>query len=491
MKLFKAEDLRRSERLGEVIHECIFQEENIRLEVILTAAKIWKVVKNMHSTKASAPDGMPAIFFQKYWDIVGGDVILMVQNVFWSGLLPRDINRSFVVLIPKVHGVSEFKHLQPISLCNTIYKIISKILTDRSKPLLSKIISSHRAAFVPNTWIGENVVLANELMHSIKIKKRVRGIVGIKVDMQKAYDRVDWVVITQILLLLRFLEKFVKLVLNCISSVSMELLLNGSVFGKIPMERGLRQGDPISPFIFIIMAELLSRMLHKWESDNKFHGVKLGRLSPLINHLMFADDIIIFFRANVDEVRNIQRCLHLYCKWTSQAFNREKSRCFFSRNVTGIIKANIKSWLGMKDLDKSTKHLGLPFVVGKNKSSTFDKLIMKIQSKFQTWIARLLSQTGRAILIKHVASSISVYSMSSFLLPKGWCENLEKLARGFLWKNDVQASRGFVPMSWRKICQLKRLGCLGFRNLWRFNKALSERLVGAQPLMRTSYGFAL
>lgn len=115
----------------------------------------------------------------------------MIQNFFPSGHIPKDINRSYVVLIPKVQGVSEFKHLRPISLCNTLYKIISKILADRLKLLLKKIISPNQLAFVPDRWIGENVLLANESFHSMKIKKGVRGIVGIKVDMQKAYDRVD------------------------------------------------------------------------------------------------------------------------------------------------------------------------------------------------------------------------------------------------------------------------------------------------------------
>lgn len=143
-------------------------------------------------------------------------------------------------MIPKVDRALEFKHLRLISLCNKVYKLISKILADRLKSLLYKIISPNQSAFVPGRWIGENVILANEIMHSMKLKKRLRGIIGIKVDMQKPYDKVDWVVITRILILFDFSDKFVKLILNCISSVSMELLLNEGVYGKIPMERGLR-----------------------------------------------------------------------------------------------------------------------------------------------------------------------------------------------------------------------------------------------------------
>nr|XP_048321716.1 uncharacterized protein LOC125419554 [Ziziphus jujuba var. spinosa] len=142
------------------------------------------------------------------------------------------------------------------------------------------------------------------------------------------------------------------------------------------------------------MVELLSRMLHKWETDAKFNGIKIGRLAPSITYLSFADDVIIFCRVNVEEIRNIQRCLHLHCKWTGQSFNKDKLGCFFSSNVPWKTKASIKRYMGMKEMDKKGKHLGMPMVVEKNKSTIFEDLRKKIESKFQGWKANLLSQTG-------------------------------------------------------------------------------------------------
>lgn len=239
-KLFEVENLRRSERLAEFIHYCVSYDENVLLEAISTKRKIWNVVKDMPLTKAPGPDGMPALFFQTYWNIVGPDVVTMIQNVFRSGMILRDINRSFVVLIPKVHGVLEFKHLRPISLCNTVYKIIMKIIVDRLRPILRKIISPNQSTFVPGRWMGETTLMVNKVIHAMKKHKGIKVIVGIKMDLQKAYDKVDWIVLTKLLILFGFSEKFTKLVLNYIFSVSMELLLNGSIFGRIPMERGLR-----------------------------------------------------------------------------------------------------------------------------------------------------------------------------------------------------------------------------------------------------------
>lgn len=172
-------------------------------------------------------------------------------------------------------------------------------------------------------------------------------------------------------------------------------------------------------------------MLHSWENDKKFHGVKIGRSAPSISHLMFADDVINFCKANLEEVRNVQNCLLLYYKWSGQAFNKEKSGFFFSQNVSGKVKALIKIYLGMKELDKKSKHLGMPLIVERNKSLAFENLRRTMENKFQGWKANLLSQTERATLVKHVATSFPVYTMSSFLLSKGWCESLEKLARDF------------------------------------------------------------
>ncbi|XP_060671343.1 uncharacterized protein LOC132803112 [Ziziphus jujuba] len=215
----------------------------------------------------------------------------------------------------------------------------------------------------------------------MKLKKGVRGIVGIKIDLQKAYDRVDWVVLTRILTLFGFSDKFTKLVLNCMSSMNMELLLNASVFGQILMGRRLRQGDLISSFLFIILMELLSKMLLKWERDGKINGVKLGRQASSIIHLLFADDLLIFCRANMDEVKNVYQCLQLFYKWIGQAFNKEKSGCFFFKNVTPRSRLDIKWCLGMKELDNKSKHLGLPLFIERNKSTVFEDLRRKVEDK--------------------------------------------------------------------------------------------------------------
>nr|XP_048324609.1 uncharacterized protein LOC107411957 [Ziziphus jujuba var. spinosa] len=166
----------------------ITANDNWSMEVIPTAEEIHNTVKSMHPIKAPGPDGMPALFFQKYWSTVGEDVVSLIQNAFRTIIFPPAINNTYMVLIPKTNQISSFNHLRPISLCNSVYKALSKLLADRIRPFLDKIISPFQAAFIPGRWIGENSILANELVHTFKQKKKGQGLVAFKIDMQKAYD---------------------------------------------------------------------------------------------------------------------------------------------------------------------------------------------------------------------------------------------------------------------------------------------------------------
>lgn len=130
----------------------------------------------------------------------------------------------------------------------------------------------------------------------------------------------------------------------------------------------------------------------------------------------------------------------------------------------------------MKELDKKAKYLGIALFVERYKLTAFEDLRRKVQARIQGWKAKLLSQLGRATFVKHIAMLVPVYSMSTFLLPKVWCENFEKLARAFLWRNDSKVVRSFTPVAWRKACPPKFCGGLDVKRLWSFNKALIPKL---------------
>lgn len=269
-----------------------------------------------------------------------------------------------------------------------------------------------------------------------------------------------------------FSIKVVNLISQCYSTDSLSILLNGSICGSVKAERGLRQGDPLSPFLFIILLELLSRMLFRLEEEDKIQGIKLGRNSPAISHLFFADDLMLFFRANEENVSKIAECLNQFCKWTGQMISVSKSGYVFSKNTKAGAKAQIKFLLNMKELQRDTKYLGNPLFLNKNKNVAFAGLFSKLERKLEGWKAKLLSQVGRCTLIKIVISSTPIYTMSANKLPFLWSRKVDKMACKFFWIGGSMKDRFWIPVFWDTICRPKFGGRLGLRRLEDINEVM-------------------
>ena len=171
----------------------VTDEMNQRLISTFTRDGVEAALKQMHPTKAPGPDSMSAIFFQKYWDVVGNDIMHMVLNVLNSNMSIADINRTNFTLIPKINSPSRLSNFRPISLCNVVYKLVSKVIANRLKNILPQIISENQSAFLSERLITDNVLMAFELMHYLEHKKEGKeNFMAVKLDMSKAYDRVEW-----------------------------------------------------------------------------------------------------------------------------------------------------------------------------------------------------------------------------------------------------------------------------------------------------------
>ena len=188
----------------------------------------------MHLTKAPRPDDMSTIFFQKYWDVVGNDIICMVLNVLNSNMSIVDINRTNITLIPKINSPSRLSDFRPISLCNVVYKLVSKILANRLKNFLPQIIIENQSAFLSERLITDNVLVAFKLMHYLEHKKKGKeNFMVVKLDMSKAYDRVEWGFIEKVMEKMGFHENWINLIMKCITIVSYLVIINGVVHGHI------------------------------------------------------------------------------------------------------------------------------------------------------------------------------------------------------------------------------------------------------------------
>ena len=277
---------------------------------------------------------MSPIFYQKYWDVVGTNVIDCVLHTLNTGVMPPGLNETFICLIPKVKSPQKITEFCPISLCNVSYKIISKVIANRMKKILADVVNESQSAFVPGRQITDNVLVAFETMRCINGKRKGKeALMALKLDISKAYDRVEWRYLEVIMQRLGFNERWISLVLMCISTVSYSVLINGEAKGNIVPSWGLRQGDPISPYLFLLCAEGLSAMLRKKEEQGNIKGISVSRGAPQISHLFFVDDSIVFCRATVDEGRRILKVLEDYEVESRKKLNKDKTSLFFNKNT--------------------------------------------------------------------------------------------------------------------------------------------------------------
>ena len=307
--------------------------------------------------------------------------------------------------------------------------------------------------------------------------KRGEGsVVGVKVDMMKAYDRVDWRFLLKVLECFGFSKKWCNLINQCITIVKFSVLVNGSPFGFFSPSRGLRQGDPLSPYLFILCTEVLSRLLLRREGEGKLHGVSVGHGCPPISHLMFADDLMLFCRATATEVEALKDCLEPYKRWSGQCMNRGKSYIFGSRNASKERLDDLGTLMGVSRAPDTFDCLGHKLTIRGRHSGAFDGVVDKIKTRLAGWRAKALSWAGRATLIRVVFQSIPIYTMCTELAPAQVCQSLDSIARKFWWRVDQGKSHFLALKSWESLCKPKRLGGLGFRNFSDMNKSLVAKL---------------
>jgi hypothetical protein len=331
-------------------------------------------------------------------------VIVAVQSFFRDGWLLSQMNHTYITLILKRQGASNFNQFRPISLCNFYYKIISKILVLRLRPILPKLIDPAQIAFAPDRWIAKNVVLAQKVVHTFHNIKRKKGNVGFKLDFEKAYDSLEWDFILAMMWALGFDRKVVDLVHQCISTIQFTFLLNGTKSSSFTPARGLRQGDPLSSYLFIMCADVLERLINRevargsikgvklgLGAGGSIKGVKLGLGAATISKLFYADDVLLFCCAKISEVDVLMNCIDKYCLWSGQSISIEKSSIFVSKGVHRNFIAQVKNKWGFRQLSQGVKYLGVPLFLSRNKSKDFAYVKEKLEARANGWKSKSLS----------------------------------------------------------------------------------------------------
>ncbi|GKV50269.1 hypothetical protein SLEP1_g56981 [Rubroshorea leprosula] len=414
--LFK-EDVWQCPVLDGIEFKKISDEERAMLEAPFSEEEVRQAVWSCESTNAPGPDGFNFKFVKEMWGTLKEDIMGYVSDFHKHGKLVRGMNSSFIVLIPKVNSPQKIEEFRPISLVGVMYKLIVKLLARRLSSVLNGIIGENQMAFVGGRQLVDSVVIANEIIDEAQ-KRKKKGFV-FKADFKKAYDKVCWEFLDYMMLRLGFGQKWKNWINECLKTAKVSVLLNGSTNRQFKMQRGLRQGDPLSPFLFLIVAEGLNGIISSAASLGLFNGIEIGQCGMNVTHLQFADDTIVF---------------------------------------------------------------GMPIGGKRRCIAMWRPMIESFNKKLAYWKNRYISLGGRITLLNSMLSSLPVFTVSVHLLPKGvkdlrkfnlallgkWWSRLAEGEEGLLyrvirekygssggnWLNWIEENNQKGSLWWRDVCRL-------------------------------------
>ncbi|XP_075496425.1 uncharacterized protein LOC142533502 [Primulina tabacum] len=410
--------------------------ENDGFFVTPSLEEVRAIVFSISPDSVAGPDGFSSAFFQHCWEIVHQDVLGAVLDFFQGSPLPQSFTATTITLIPKVESAHAWSDFRPISLCNVTYKIISKLLYSRLRIVVERLVSLNRSGFVPGRLISDNILLAQELTHSLNLPTRGCNII-LKLDMAKAYDRVQWPFLFEVLRHFGFSERVVALVSACISHCHFSVNING--------------------------AEYLSRGLDRLYLQHPALRFRSG-CDILISHLAYADDIIIFANGGSRGIQRLMDLLHHYENCSGQLVNAAKSSLILPPRCSERLRSRILRLTGFAEGHLPLKYLGVPLFRGNRVCSLFEPLLQLIRRKLEGWETRTLSPGSRMTLIRSVLLSMPIYLFQVVQPPLAVMEKLELTFNAFLW-GSRPLEKKWHWARWSRACLPVLEGGLGFRRL--------------------------
>ncbi|CAN1188832.1 Putative ribonuclease H protein At1g65750 [Linum perenne] len=455
---------------------CISSAEADALDRVLCQREVYEAIKTMGPLKAPGKDGFSPIFYQRCWETVGKDFTDFVVACFRDPALIKEMNETLITLIPKVPKPTTMNDFRPISLCNVAYKSLTKCIANRVKNLMGKLTHPSQTSFVPGRHITDNIIIVQEAVHSLRTKKT--GIPGmiVKVDLSKAYDKIEWEFVNDTLRHAGFPVHLRDVIMNCISTPTFQVLWNGSCSASFTPSRGLRQGCPLSPYLFTLCIERLSQMITSAVTFDYWKPIRLVRNGEPLSHIFFADDLVFFGHASVTQARVFMDIIERFCTASGQSINKSKSRVFFSAGMNRNTSRSITDIMGIRATQDLGHYLGVPLLHGRITRNTYEFLLTRLDDKLAGWKANTLSLAGRVTLASSVLNSIPSYVMQTTALPGYICEGIDRKIRNFIW-GSTNGVRKIHNINWEMVCRPKNLGGLGLRSARELNRAFLMKLV--------------
>eukprot|EP00253_Pinus_taeda_P002079 PITA_02079 len=441
------------------VPKIITEEHNELLLHPILMQEVDDAMSQLKEGKAPGPDGFTTTFFHTFWELLKHEVWQIVEesrNLHW--LLPS-LNSTFIALIPKEEDSITPDKYRLIALCNVIYKVISKVIVNWLKPLLPFLISLEQSGYVEGRKILDGIILTHEIIHSLKTTKQAGML--LKLDLSKAFDKLSWTYIQHMLSAFGFCSMWVRWIMILITSSQFSILINGIPSRPFKPSRGIRQGDPLSPFLFILMAEGLGRHIKNVLLSRQIIGLSVHN-TPANSHQQFVDDTMLFGYPSVQEASRFKALLNDFSKASGTDVNCRKSQIFFFHTPPSV-KTAVTRILGFPSASLPSKYLGALLVASAIKHSTWQSLLEKLESRLNLWTHRTLNLVSRVVLIKSVLQAMPLYMFSSLAAPKWVLKQIRNLQRSFLW-GSMTTNRKWALVKWTTVCMPKNRGGIGLRD---------------------------
>ncbi|GKA60514.1 RNA-directed DNA polymerase, eukaryota, reverse transcriptase zinc-binding domain protein, partial [Tanacetum coccineum] len=413
--------------------------QQLDLKVEVSNEEIKKAVWDCGIDKSSGPDGFTFGSYKRFWGLIEQDVVAAVKYFFHSGRIPKGCNSSFIALIPKIPEAKMVKDFRPISLIGSLYKIIAKILANRLVNVLGDIVNEVQSAFVADRQILDGPFILNEVFQWCKSKKKHSFI--LKIDFEKAYDSIRWDYLDDVLRKFGFGEKWCGWIQECLRSSWGSVLVNGSPTEEFQFFKGLKQGDPLSLFIFILVMESL--------------------------HLSFKRVVDAGITKNIDTIIYVLKCFQ---RASGLSINLRKSKLLgIAVSVDRVEQAANRIGCGV--LKVPFAYLGSKVGGNMSRIQSWDEIVEKMAARLSKWKMKTLSIGGRLTLQKAVLGSMPIYHMSIFKVPMKVLHRMESIRCHFFSGVELNSKKS-IWLKWSNVLSSKEKGGLAVSSLYALNRAL-------------------